>query len=83
MTDIPRKSNGNNDWVAYRALVLHKLEALFDNDIAVERDIKEIKDVQIIIRLDVQRLQIKAAIWGGVTAFVVSSAVAGGIAYLF
>jgi len=59
---IPKKDNGNNDWIEYRKLVLDKLETLDD-----------IAETQVQIRLDVRELKVRAAIWGGVAALIVSS----------
>jgi hypothetical protein len=61
---IPVKSNGNNDWVEYRKLVLEKLAK-----------IDKIADTQVLIRLDVRELKVRAAIWGGITAAIISTAI--------
>ena len=66
MTKIPTKNNGNNDWVAYRALVLDKLEKL-----------DSIEETQIQIRLDVRELKVRAAVWGGAAGFGLSMVVVG------
>ena len=62
MTPIPKKENGNNDWIEYRQLVLDKLSKLDD-----------IAETQVGIRLDVRELKVRAALWGGITAMIVSS----------
>ena len=63
--DIPVKNNGNNDWVAYRKLVIQTLDDL-------KTDVSSIQGTQIQIRLDVRELKVRAAIWGGVAGGVLS-----------
>lgn len=65
--ELPKRPNGDHDWIAYRLLVLQQLGDLKDEQ-------KIIKATQVQIRLDVRGLKIKAAIWGGGTALFVTVA---------
>ena len=65
MTELP-KNGARHDWVAYRALVLDKLEKL-----------DTIEETQIQIRLDVRELKVRAAVWGGIAGFGLSMVVVG------
>lgn len=64
-TDIPVRSNGNNDWVKYRLLVLSKIDS-------IETDVSSLADEQIKIRLDIRELRVRAAVWGGITGGILS-----------
>ena len=64
---LPKRPNGDHDWIAYRRLVLQQLDDL-------KSEQKTIKAVQVQIRLDVRGLKVKAAIWGGGTALFVTVA---------
>lgn len=65
MANIPVKSNGNNDWVEYRRVVLDKLDNL-------ETDVSTLATEQVNIRLDIRELRIRAALWGGAAGGVLS-----------
>ena len=65
MTEIPVRSNGNNDWIKYRLLVLSKIDS-------IETDVSSLADEQIKIRLDIRELRVRAAVWGGITGGVLS-----------
>lgn len=73
--DIPVKSNGNNDWVKYRLLVIDTLDRL-------STDVSEIADTQIQIRLDVRELKVKVVIWGAAAGLLVSTAISILIVYV-
>ena len=72
---IPQKSNGTNNWIEYRKLVLQSLEDLKVNQ-------KEIRDTQVQILLDVRGLKVKATIYGGLSGFVISILVGLAVAFL-
>ena len=63
-TELPKKVNGNYDWIEYRKLVLSDISTL-------KVDVKEIKGEQIKIKLDLRELKTRATIWGGVGGFIV------------
>ena len=69
MTSLPKKENGNYDWIEYRKLVLSDISTL-------KVDVKEIKGEQIKIKLDLRELKTRATIWGGVGGFIVGLIVA-------
>ena len=73
--DIPVKSNGNNDWVKYRLLVIDTLDRL-------STDVSEIADTQIQIRLDVRELKVKAVIWGAASGLLVSASISILVVYV-
>ena len=69
--NIPKKENGNNDWVEYRRVVLSKISSAEVDRKEMKADVKEIKEEQITIKLDIRGLQTKATIWGGIGGFIV------------
>lgn len=64
MTPLPKKDNGNYDWIEYRQLVLSNI-----TDLKV--DVKEIRGEQVKIKLDIREIKTKATLWGGVAGFIV------------
>ncbi len=62
------KTNGNNDWVAYRALVLTELGT-------AKEERKEISHQQVLLRLDVKGLKVRAAMWSVAASLAVSGVV--------
>lgn len=76
MSNIPVKKNGNNDWVEYRKLVLYELSEL-------QACVKEIREEQIKIRLDVKEIKTRASMFGAIAGFIVSTIVSALVAFLF
>ena len=72
---IPQKSNGQNDWVEYRKLVIQSLD-----DLKTEQT--KIRDAQVQILLDVRGLKVKATLYGGIGGFIVSTLIGLAVAFL-
>jgi hypothetical protein len=53
----------DSSWSAYEKMVLAKLDSL-------EEGLADVREQQILLRIDVSNLKVKAGIWGGVAGLV-------------
>lgn len=55
-----------NGWSQYQRLVLDKLEH-------IDQRLTALEEAQVLVRIDVAKLNVKAGLWGGLAGFIPAS----------